>query len=183
MNDQQHLTEETVQMFVDGTLPDPQRLTITRHLEECPRCARVVFHQTRLDAALRMAIPVTAPERVRQAILREVRLAKRFAATTRLAGFLSTAFAGAATLGALAGIAWLSGAWDTPIPSGPLDALTTTTTEWLRNAGRAAMPVLRSVTEPFLPAQGLVSGIAMVCLALLAVGGIDRLLSRRLDGR
>ncbi len=131
MTDQAHLSEETVQRYVDGTVAREKRSEILLHLDECARCRQAVRGQESLDAALRVAVPRVAPERLREAVMREARLSRQFAATTRIAAVLSVALPGVATLGVLAMIFWLGTTWKPSIPPGPLSTAAHQLSAWM----------------------------------------------------
>jgi hypothetical protein len=180
MTDQTHLSEETVQRFVDGTVAGEEGSEILLHLEECARCRQAVRGQERLDAALRMAVPRVAPEGLRDAVMREARVLRQFAATTRIAGVLSVALPGVAAIGALAAIFWLGTTWKPNVPPGPLSTAAHQVSTWMDLARGGISTFLGSLTSAVSGVQQLAAILFAVGIAFTGVALIDRLVGKKL---
>jgi predicted anti-sigma-YlaC factor YlaD len=180
MTDQPHLSEETVQRYVDGTVAGERRGEILLHLEECARCRQAVRGQEFLDAALRLAVPRVAPERLREAVMREARLSRQFAATARIAAVLSVALPGVATLGVLAAIFWIGTTWKPNIPPGPLSTAAHQLSAWMDLARGGISTFFGSLTSAVFGAQQLAATLFAVGIAFTGVVLIDRLVGKRL---
>jgi hypothetical protein len=180
MTDHPHLSEETVQRYVDGTVPGEKRGEILLHLEECARCRQAVRGQEFLDAALRLAVLRVAPERLQGAVMREARLSRQFAATARIAAVLSVALPGVATVGVLAAVFWLGTSWRPDIPPGPLSTAAHQVSAWMDLARGGISTFFGSLTSAAFGAQQLAATLLAVGIAFTGVVLIDRLVGKRL---
>jgi len=181
MTDQVHLTEEMIQRFVDGSAEEPE--VIRRHLETCAKCGRAVRAQEQLARMVRRELLLKAPERVKEAVLREIRVSRRFAATARLSTVLSTAFAGAVALGVLGGGYWMITASKTSSEDGLLGTAMRQASSWVAPAMGGINSFLSSVASAVLSGQQLIPTLLAVVLAFAGVALMDLLVRKRLVRR
>jgi anti-sigma factor RsiW len=180
MTDQTHLSEEAVQRYVDGTVAGEKRGEILLHLEECARCRQAVRGQEFLDAALRLAVLRVAPVRLQDAVMREARLSRQFATTTRIAAVLSVALPGVAMLGVLAAVLWLGTTWKPNVPPGPLSTAAQQVSASMDLATRGISTFLGSLTSAVFGVQQLLATLFAVGIAFTGVALIDRLVGKKL---
>jgi hypothetical protein len=146
-------------------------------------CRNALQRQTTLHRALREILLLAAPERLAEAVLREARLARRFAATTRLAWFFSMLFAGIAALSALGAIYWLSALWQPSAETGPLGSVTRRATEWFEAAKVGITGFLDPLVAGWSSDQQLLPAVVAVALAFAGVAFLDLLVGKRLVRR
>jgi anti-sigma factor RsiW len=149
-----HLTDEQLDDYVDGAMPDAERASAQRHLDECDRCLRALGDTREVLAwATRERATVSAPAELWPLVASStIHLAEvRRAVLRSMRGLL---IAGAiAVAGATAVVTWKIARWTMPTPVVPTRAEQPGVGGPGRHAGHPVVPIPPKAPTPPRPPE------------------------------
>ncbi len=177
-----HVTNEQLQMTLDGRLSEAERGEILRHVQQCAVCTAAYRGLRQLDEGLR-ELPVTATSAgFTRKLMGEILPSGHLSLAFRIVENLAYLFAALFVLGIIAVVFIATGVVDTAQVSqseGVVSSYVTATGDWLGQTMQTGTAWL----QRYLPGQG---GSNIILFGIAVLGGLallDRLLHRRFAQR
>lgn len=164
-----HLTDEEVQLHLEGLLPSGESARVAAHLDGCPDCQALVVSFEGLDEALAALPAAEPPSDFTAGVMARIDERERSAARERRVAGAVLGAVGAAALASLA----LAG------PSAWAPALSGASSELAR--GLQALRIAGDVLSPVVGALRPQIAVACAALGLPLLFGLSRLVPARVQ--